>query len=43
MANLHVALLRWMGIGTERLADSTGELAGLYESAFTSKPQPAAL
>ncbi len=42
MANLHVALLRRMGVGTDRFADSTGELAGLNDPTYTGKPLPAA-
>lgn len=42
MANLHVALLRRMGIGAERFADSTGELAGLNDPAFAGKTPAAA-
>ncbi len=37
MANLHLGLLRRMGVKPDRFADSTGELAGLDDPAFVGK------
>jgi hypothetical protein len=37
MANLHLGLLRRMGVKADRFADSTGELAGLDDPAFVGK------
>lgn len=37
MANLHLGLLRRMGVKADRFADSTGELAGLNDPAFVGK------
>jgi hypothetical protein len=42
MANLHVGLLRRMGVKAERFADSTGELAGLADANYSGTAQPAA-
>ncbi len=37
MANLHLGLLRRMGVNAERFADSTGELAGLSNGDFVGE------
>jgi Protein of unknown function (DUF1552) len=37
MANLHVGLLRRMGVKADHFADSTGELAGLADASYTGK------
>jgi hypothetical protein len=42
MANLHVGLLRRMGVKADRFADSTGELAGLADANYAGAVQPAA-
>ncbi len=37
MANLHVGLLRRMGVKADQFADSTGELAGLADPSYAGK------
>jgi hypothetical protein len=37
MANLHLALIRRMGVARERFADSSAELAGLADPTYTGK------
>jgi len=38
MANLHVSLMRRMGVTVDSWADSTGELAGLDDPAYSGEP-----
>jgi Protein of unknown function (DUF1552) len=42
MTNLHVALMKRMGAAQEKFADSTGELAGLADPAYSGLPAASA-